>query len=84
MYVHVIHLLHALLRQAVELANKFAPSRSVDVATLVCDRLAHMQRFEKAGDVMLSVKMVKEALDMFMSGEAWDKARDISRNIAPR
>ena len=28
--------------------------------------------------------MVKEALDMFMAGEAWEKARDIARNIAPR
>ena len=26
--------------------------------------------------------MVKEALDMFMAGEAWEKARDIARNIA--
>lgn len=32
----------------------------------------------------LSVEMVKEALDMFMAGEAWEKARDIARNIAPR
>ena len=28
--------------------------------------------------------MVKEALDMFMAGEAWEKAQDIARNIAPR
>ena len=67
-----------------ELANKFVPRRSVDVTTLVCDRLAHMEQFEKAGDLMLSVKMVKEALDMYMSGVAWDKARDIARNIAPK
>ena len=28
--------------------------------------------------------MAKEGLDMFMAGEAWDKAREIARNIAPR
>ena len=28
--------------------------------------------------------LVKESLDMFMAGEAWDKAREIARNIAPR
>lgn len=54
------------------------------MASLVCDRLAHMGKFEKAGDLMLAVRMVKEALDMFMSGEAWEKARDIARNIAPK
>ena len=67
-----------------ELANKFVPKRSLDVTSLVCDRLAHMERFEKAGDLMLSVKNIKEALDMYMSAAAWDKARDIARNIAPR
>lgn len=38
----------------------------------------------QAGELYLSVEMVKEALDMFMTGEAWEKARDIARNIAPR
>lgn len=56
----------------------------MDVAALVCDRLANMGQFVRAGEMMISVKMVKEALDMFMSGEAWDRARDIARNIAPR
>ena len=67
-----------------DLAIKFAPGRSTDVASLVCDRLANMGLFVRAGELMLSVKMVKEALDMFMSGEAWDRARDIARNVAPR
>ena len=34
--------------------------------------------------MFLSVEMVKEGLDMYMAGEAWDKAREIARNIAPR
>lgn len=38
----------------------------------------------QAGELYLSVEMVKEALDMFMVGEAWEKARNIARNIAPR
>ena len=28
--------------------------------------------------------MMKEALDMFMAGNYWDKARHIATNIAPR
>ena len=73
-----------MLLQAVDLAIKFVPGRVTDVAALVCDRLANLGQFVRAGEMMLSVKMVKEALDMFMSGEAWDRARDIARNIAPR
>ena len=38
----------------------------------------------QAGEMFLSVEMVKEGLDMYMAGEAWDKAREIARNIAPR
>lgn len=67
-----------------DLAIKFVPARSMDVAILVCDRLANMDQFVRAGELMLSVKMMKEALDMFMSGEAWDRARDIAKNVAPR
>lgn len=67
-----------------DLATKFVPARGMDVSSLVCDRLANMGQYVRAGEIMLSVKMVKEALDMFMSGEAWDRARDIARNVAPR
>ena len=28
--------------------------------------------------------MVKEGLDMYMAGEAWERAREIAKNIAPR
>ncbi len=34
--------------------------------------------------MFLSVKMVKEAIDMFISGEEWDKAKHITKNIDPR
>ncbi len=67
-----------------DLATKFAPGRVGDVAALVCDRLANFGEFFSAGELMLSVEMVKEALDMFMSGEAWDRARDVAKNIAPK
>jgi intraflagellar transport protein 172 len=70
--------------KAVDLSLKFAPTRSVDVVTLVSDRLAHLGRYVQAGEMFLSVEMVKEGLDMYMAGEAWDKAREIARNIAPR
>ena len=56
----------------------------MDVAALVCDRLANMGQYIQAGELFLSGEMVKEGLDMLMSGEAWDKARGIAKSLAPR
>ena len=38
----------------------------------------------QAGKLYMDVDMMKEALDMFMVGNYWDKARHIATNIAPR
>lgn len=70
--------------QALDLAVKFVPERVADVAVLVSDRLAHMGRYIQAGELLRSVDMMKEALDMYMAGEAWEKARETARNVAPR
>ncbi|KAL5460471.1 hypothetical protein EMCRGX_G033922 [Ephydatia muelleri] len=70
--------------KAVELCIKFVPSRSVDTVALACDRLANLGKYIQAGDLYLSIDMVKEGLDMLMAGEAWDRAREIAQNIAPR
>jgi len=56
----------------------------VDVTCLVCDRLANLGEYVRAGELFLGVKKVKEALDMFMAGEAWSQARDIAKNVAPK
>ena len=74
----------SLCLQCVDLSLKFVPERAVDVAALVCDRLANVGRYIQAGELFLSVEMVKEGLDMLMAGEAWEKARNIARNVAPR
>lgn len=38
----------------------------------------------QAGKLYMDADMMKEALDMFMAGNYWDKARHIATNIAPR
>ena len=37
----------------------------------------------QAGKLYMDIDMMKEALDMFMAGDYWDKARHIATNIAP-
>lgn len=70
--------------QALDLAIKFVPERASDVAMLVSDRLAHTGSYVQAGELLGSVSLMKEALDMYMAGEAWDRAREMARNVAPR
>lgn len=67
-----------------DLAIRFSPLRARDVATQVAERLAEMGQFASAGEALLGVDKVKEALDMFMAAESWDKARDVAKNIAPQ
>ena len=43
-----------------------------------------MHHVIQAGKLYMDVDMMKEALDMFMAGNYWDKARHIATNIAPR
>ena len=51
---------------------------------MVCERLAEMGEYSAAGELMLTVENIKEALDYFMAGEGWTRARDIAKNVAPR
>ncbi len=60
------------------------PERCVDVAALVCDRLANMGEHRRAGELFVSADMLKEALDMFMMAEDWERARHLAQNVAPR
>lgn len=46
--------------------------------------LAYTPLPSQAGKLYMDVDMMKEALDMFMAGDYWDKARHIATNIAPR
>jgi intraflagellar transport protein 172 len=79
---------HSLLKKcwlkAVDLASKFIQDKALDVVALVCDRMTNIEEYDQAGELYMRVDMIKEALDMFMAGENWDKARNISRNVAPR
>ena len=66
-----------------DLAVKFLPN-AAEVASLVCDLLVQLGQYMAAGEIMLSVEKIKEALDFFMSGEGWSRARDIAKNVAPK
>ncbi|KAL7058247.1 hypothetical protein AAHC03_017052 [Spirometra sp. Aus1] len=70
---------------AVNLATKFlAPDNAVKVTELVASRLTRLQRYSTAGDLLVSIDKVQEAVDVFIAGEEWTKARKIAKDLEPR
>ncbi|CAH8637155.1 unnamed protein product [Heterobilharzia americana] len=75
---------HAWLHAA-NLAVKFLPAESsVKVAELVASRLVSIQRHILAGDLLLSVDKIQKAIDAFIAGENWSKAKCVARELEPR
>ncbi|VDN09766.1 unnamed protein product [Dibothriocephalus latus] len=70
---------------AVNLATKFlAPDNAVKVTELVASRLTRLQRYSTAGDLLVSIDKVQDAVDVFIAGEEWTKARKIAKDLEPR
>ncbi|XP_067032279.1 intraflagellar transport protein 172 homolog isoform X2 [Acropora muricata] len=70
--------------KAVELAMKFVSDRAYDVARVACARLADIKCYEQAGELYLGVEMVKEAIDVYIQGELWPKAKRCAAEMAPK
>ncbi|XP_070555163.1 intraflagellar transport protein 172 homolog [Ptychodera flava] len=78
-------LLEQCWRKATELATKFmGVDKAMEITSIVCPRLIEIQRYNAAGDLYLSADMIKEAIDTYMEGEEWDKAKRIAKEIEPR
>ncbi|CAB4017982.1 intraflagellar transport 172 homolog [Paramuricea clavata] len=69
--------------KAVELAMKFVPSRAEDVTMVACERLAEIKYYSQSAELYLGIEMVKEAIDMFIEGELWTKAKKCAADMAP-
>lgn len=70
--------------KAVELAMKFVSDRAYDIAKIACPRLAEIKCYEQAGELYLGVEMVKEAIDVYIQGELWPKAKRCAAEMAPK
>ncbi|CAH8646361.1 unnamed protein product [Schistosoma rodhaini] len=75
---------HAWLH-ATNLAVKFLPTESsVKVTELVASRLASIERHTLAGELLLSIDKIHKAIDAFIAGENWSKAKCVARELEPR
>lgn len=75
-------ILHAAWSKAVELAAKFVTQREMEVVNTVGTRLIQDRQYDQAAQLYISIRMYKEAIDAYIIGKMWNKAKEIT-SMAP-
>ncbi|CAL8391867.1 unnamed protein product [Arctogadus glacialis] len=71
--------------KAAELSIKFlSRERAAEVVRDVGPCLAKLRKYSAAAELYLNVELVKEAIDVFMEGEEWNKAKRVAKELEPR
>ncbi|XP_066969064.1 intraflagellar transport protein 172 homolog [Macrobrachium rosenbergii] len=70
--------------KAGELAIKFLPEKAEDLARSLGPRLLEIKRYTAAAQLFLAGDLVKEAIDAFITGQEWSKAKKVARELEPR
>ncbi|XP_063770977.1 intraflagellar transport protein 172 homolog isoform X3 [Pseudophryne corroboree] len=71
--------------KAAELSIKFlVPSRSLEVIHVVGPKLVSAGKHNAAAELYLNLDLVKEAIDAFIYGEEWNKAKRVAKELDAR
>uniref|UniRef100_A0A3P9PZB4 Intraflagellar transport 172 n=1 Tax=Poecilia reticulata TaxID=8081 RepID=A0A3P9PZB4_POERE len=71
--------------KAAELSIKFlSGNRATEVVQAVGPRLAQLRKFNAAAELYLNIDLIKEAIDTFIDGEEWNKAKRVAKELEPR
>ncbi|XP_040920859.1 intraflagellar transport protein 172 homolog [Toxotes jaculatrix] len=71
--------------KAAELSIKFlSRDRAVEVIQVVGPRLTHLRKYNAAAELYLNMDLIKEAIDVFIEGEEWNKAKRVAKELEPR
>ncbi|XP_040282805.1 intraflagellar transport protein 172 homolog [Bufo bufo] len=71
--------------KAAELSIKFlVPSRSLEVIHLVGPKLMSAGKHNAAAELYLNMDLIKEAIDAFIDGEEWNKAKRVAKELDSR
>ncbi|CAN9507987.1 unnamed protein product [Ophioblennius macclurei] len=71
--------------KAAELSIKFlSAERAVEVVHAVGPRLTQLRKFNAAAELYLNLDLVKEAVNVFIEGEEWNKAKRVAKELEPR
>ncbi|XP_023687337.1 intraflagellar transport protein 172 homolog [Paramormyrops kingsleyae] len=78
-------LLEKCWTKAAELAIKFlSQERALDTIRAVGPRLVELRKYSTAAELYLNVDLIKEAIDVFIEGEEWNKAKRVAKELDPR
>ncbi|XP_067120573.1 intraflagellar transport protein 172 homolog [Centruroides vittatus] len=78
-------LLEKCWTKAAEIAFKFLDVHHAEqVVQQVSPRLIEIKRFGVAAEMYLRIDKIKEAIDVFMAGEEWSKAKKVAKELEPR
>lgn len=69
--------------QAVNTAQRHCHDRYPDVVAICAKRLSILGRHCAAGELFESVDKVKEAVQAYIAGEVWDRARNLAKHTCP-
>ena len=73
----------ALLRAA-DMVNKFLfGQEALDIIKVLSPRLVEIGEHGVAAQLYISMDMMKEAIDTFISAEEWNKARKVAKELEP-
>ncbi|KAG1667872.1 Intraflagellar transport protein 172 [Nymphon striatum] len=71
-------------KRAAELALKFLNSdKSVSVVQEIASKMMSIQKYNSAAQLYLSVDLVKDAINAFIDGEEWNKAKKVATDLEP-
>jgi len=75
--------LEEVWENAVRLAMKHAQERYNDIVAIVAKRLKMIQRFEAAAELYESIEAIREAVNCYIAGEVWEKAKLLAQQQCP-
>ncbi|KAA0708383.1 Intraflagellar transport protein 172 -like protein [Triplophysa tibetana] len=71
--------------KAAELAIKFlSHEKAVDVSQVVGPRLIQLKKYKEAAELYLNLDLIRNAIDAFIEGEEWNKAKRVAKELDPR
>eukprot|EP00916_Digyalum_oweni_P007652 GHVL01012886.1.p1 GENE.GHVL01012886.1~~GHVL01012886.1.p1 ORF type:complete len:1133 (-),score=240.96 GHVL01012886.1:417-3815(-) len=70
--------------KAVRLASSHLPNREVDIVRLVAQRLMEIERFESAGEMYESLEQYEDAVNCYIKGEIFDRAKSLASAHVPK
>ncbi|KAI1241384.1 hypothetical protein IHE44_0009870 [Lamprotornis superbus] len=78
-------LVEKCLLKAAELAVKFLDqSQSMEVTRTVAPQLVAMKKHSMAAELYLNLDLIQDAIDAFIEGEEWSKAKHLAKEFDPR